>query len=160
MQTQITLQSNRKQCRPRSHCSPVVYTTCHSVYICLIDSSMVKQHCSNFVTFYSNCFWCLNFFPIFTVFKYEPPHDKTNKLTHAPREDSDAQSDQSLLGAQAILLVLSCCCSITNIQLTVSAFLWNITDIDKTVLRSSRAAARLFHSRSSLAAWIRMVFCA
>ena len=44
--------------------------------------------------------------------------------------------------------------------LTVSAFLWNMTDILSTVLLSSNAAARLFHSRSNLAAWIRMVFCA
>ena len=34
---------------------------------------------------------------------YEPPHDKTNKMTFAPSEDSDqlapAQSDQSSLSA-------------------------------------------------------------
>ena len=37
----------------------------------------------------------------------EPQHDKTNKMTCAPSEDLD-QSESSL-GAQVILLVLSCC---------------------------------------------------
>ena len=38
--------------------------------------------------------------------KYEPHHDKTNKMVCAPNEDSDQPS----LGAQAILLVLSWGC--------------------------------------------------
>ena len=35
---------------------------------------------------------------ILDTFTYEPPHDKTNKMSCAPSEDSDqtAQSDQSL----------------------------------------------------------------
>ena len=36
---------------------------------------------------------------------FEPPHDKINKMTWAPSKDSD--QSESLLGAYAILLVLS-----------------------------------------------------
>ena len=66
-----------------------VYTVCHSVCIFWMHYSMIKPQCSNFRVITAN-FSGVRIFRIFRVIvfvlyeKYEPRHDKTNKMTVHP----------------------------------------------------------------------------
>ena len=72
-----------------------VYTVCHYVCIFWMLYYMVKLHCSNFRKITAICKtwnrleW--NEINVWQMIIYEPPHDKTNKMTCA-----SAQSDWSL----------------------------------------------------------------
>ena len=64
-----------------------VYTVCYFICIFWVQYSMVKPYCSNFMIITAT-FPGVHFFFVVRVIVYELPHDKTNKKTCAPSEDS------------------------------------------------------------------------